>query len=225
MSMILQNIREISSRKYEVSADGESFVLSAGELYELGLPPVIPGEEPIELSDEKSREIYTLLRRKAVRRCGELLKNQDYTEKRLKEKLMGSGIPEQTAEEAVQEMILAHYVDDERFARTFIRSHMADRSRMRICQDLKNRGVDDSVLERAFSGILAEEGEESLRRGELEQCRKLLRSKHYDPSADWQEKQKILASLSRRGYPMDVIREAADDLSGNSRQQMPGSAK
>ena len=46
---------------------------------------------------------------------------------------------------------------------------------------------------------------------ELDQIKKLLVKKHYDPSMDYKDKQKIIAFLLRKGYPMDAIRSAINN--------------
>lgn len=213
--MEIYAIRKLSRHRYEIESDECSFVLSSRDLDELGLHPMEAneeeGEEPLQVSGQLAQRIRDILRLAAIRKCGDLLKLQDYTEKRLRERLLHVGIPESAADAAIQEMKDAHYLDDDRFAQTYIRYHLRDRSQERIRQDLKTRGVTEEIVERAFAAALQEEGEHGLQEREKEQIRQLLTKRHFDPAADWDEQQKQKAYLFRKGYPMELIREVMEE--------------
>ncbi|MCI2048220.1 MAG: recombination regulator RecX [Lachnospiraceae bacterium] len=160
------------------------------------------------------------LRKLALYKCGELLKGQDYTEQRLLRKLTESGFPEDTAREAVSAMAEAHYIDDRRYSENYVALHLRDRSRKRIEQELYERGIAEDLIEAAFrhaecgdTGKEGESGEESgsIAGMEYRQIRRLLDKRGFDPrTATWEERQKIMASLYRKGYPQDLIRRAME---------------
>lgn len=164
-----------------------------------------------EIPEETREELWKKFRRDALRKCGSLLKDMDYTEKSLAGKLAGNGFPEEIVREAVEAMKEAHYVDDRRFAESYLQSHAGSRSRLRLRMDLLNKGISSDLADE----ILAEWEEENGSRifeEEVGQIRELLRKRHYDPAAaNWQETQKTKAFLMRKGYSSEVIRAALQD--------------
>lgn len=218
--MEIYAIRKLSKHRYEVESDEDSFVLSSRDLDELGLHPMEinedEGGEPLQIAPQLAQRIREVLRLAAVRKCGELLKLQDYTEKRLRERLLHAGIPGDAADAAIQEMKDAHYLDDDRFAQTYIRYHLRDRSQERIRQDLRIRGVGEETAESAFAAVLRDEGENELREREKAQIRMLLTKRNFDPASDWNEQQKQKAYLFRKGYPMELIREVMKEAANET---------
>ncbi|MBO5564841.1 MAG: RecX family transcriptional regulator [Lachnospiraceae bacterium] len=157
-----------------------------------------------EVSPEIWEEICLTLRKDCLSKSADLLKSQDYTVARLKKKLREASFPAPVIDEAVAEMEEAGYLDDRRYAESFLRAHMGDRSFLKLRQDLKDRGVSGAVIEEAFAGA---EDEGILSNQEEEQIRKILSKKGFDKeTADWEEKQKMMAALYRRGFSSETIR-------------------
>jgi len=146
-------------------------------------------------------------KKECLRKCGTLLAQRDYTCARLREKLLRGGYEEEIADEVIESLKEAHYVDDARYARNFIEAHRGDRSRLRIRKDLEDRGVPSDIISEA----VREEFEESGDAAEIRQIRKLMEKRKFDPeSADWNEKQKVQAYLYRKGYAASAVRAAMD---------------
>ena len=144
-------------------------------------------------------------KKECLKKCGVLLAQRDYTCARLREKLLGSGFEEETADEVIGSLKEAHYIDDARYARNFIEAHRGDRSRLRIRKDLEDRGVPSEIISEA----MVEEFEENGDSAEIRQIRKLMEKRKFDPgSADWNEKQKMQAYLYRKGYAASAVRAA-----------------
>jgi regulatory protein len=161
------------------------------------------------------------LRSMVLRKCGELLKSQDYTEQRLRMKLRTARFPEETIDAAVEAMKKAHYIDDTRYAENYVKYHFKDRSRRRIEQDLQERGIAEEIIQAAFQNMTAAAGEmqneensvSPMDTAEIEQIQVLLRKKQYDPeTTGWEEKQKIMAFLYRKGYSQENIRCAMQSM-------------
>ena len=214
--MVILSITAKSKRMYEVKTDGESFVLTAEELYRFGLHETAPLSErdrseisALEVPEETRQEIYASLRKRALAKSGDLLKNQDYSRKKLMEKLILAGFPSSVAEATVRSLEDAHYVDDLRLAVSYVRCHLSDKSRARILNDLMKKGISEETSGKALAEVLEEEGgEDALLKKETEQIQMLLTKRHYDPeTADFNEKQKTMAFLYRKGFPADLIRQ------------------
>lgn len=178
--------------------DGESFVLSSSKALRLGM------EEGEDLSEETYGEILQSLHKACMQRCGILLGSRDYSEQRMREKLRDAGYPGSVVDNAVEKLRKAGYLDDRRFAQSYVRSHMRDRSRLRIMRDLAEKGISEPVIEEAFAALGEEENVDDAQK---EQVLRLLRKRGFDPgAASYEERQKTMAFLHRKGYPADLIR-------------------
>lgn len=182
--------------------DGESFVLSSSKVSRLGF------EEGGEIEAETYEEIMKSLRAACMQRCGTLLGSRDYSEQRLREKLSDAGYPASVVEDAVGKLHRAGYLDDRRYACSYVRSHLNDRSRLRIMRDLADRGISGTDIEEAFAEVGREE---DLEKAQREQVLRLLRKRGFDSDrATYEEKQKTMAFLHRKGYSTDLIRRITD---------------
>lgn len=170
----------------------------------------VPEEErsPLSITASRWQEILTQLRGEALRRCGDLLGKKDYSRAGLESKLEADGYPKEIREQVLTELTDAHYLDDRRLAQNYIRGHLRDKSKTRIRQDLQQKGISAEDMEEAFACV-AEETDMEFE--QLTQIRRLLEKKHYDPEqATWEEKQKVMAFLYRRGFSQDMIRRGMD---------------
>ncbi len=156
----------------------------------------------------RDRSAETDLRKDALQRCGALLASRDYSEAKLREKLRGDEYPEDVIDGVIGELKEAHYVDDARIAGQYVRLHLADRSVERIKQDLYRMGIDREIAEDALREAAEEIDPQA---AQEEQIRALLAKRRYPgEAADPAEKQKTMAFLYRKGYPIDLIRHVLD---------------
>jgi len=137
---------------------------------------------------------------KAKKRAMRLLQMQDRTESKLRDKLKEDGYPESVIDLAVDYVTSFHYLDDRRYAATYIRYKQGQKSKLQLKMDLRKKGVSDGDIELALS----EEYEDC----DLDKIRHLLEKKHYDPeNMDFKEKQRIMAYVLRRGFDMSDIKK------------------
>lgn len=193
-------------RKITVCSDGQtySFILPARDIRMLHL---CQGED---LDTAQWEEVLSVLRKGCLQRSADLLSRQDYSRLKLREKLLIS-YPEFVTDPVLDELERAHYVDDGRFARSFVRSHMHEKSRMRMRQDLVRRGIDEDLAAGAVAEIFRE-AKESGEDPEREQIRRILKKKGFDAGeTDWQQRQKIMASIYRRGFSPEKIRSVMQE--------------
>ncbi|MBQ4373989.1 MAG: regulatory protein RecX, partial [Lachnospiraceae bacterium] len=99
----------------------------------------------LEAGEELSEEAYqrileeTLIPR-AKRRAMHLLEKQDRTRKNLEDKLRESDYPQTAIDAAIAYVESFHYIDDERYARSYVHFHQEGKSKRRIQQDLMQKG-------------------------------------------------------------------------------------
>lgn len=201
--MTTTDIVEFDKKRSKVFIDGEfAFLLYKGELRDYGI------KTGTEISEATYKEIIeTVLYKRCKLRAMNLLQKKDYTTKQLRDKLDEGLYPKELVDEVIEYVKSYKYLDDDRYARDYINYHMSTRSKNRIMQDLMNKGISKDMLIPIMEEQYAEESGDV----ELDQVKALLIKKHYDPdTADFKEKQKIMAFLMRKGFQMSTIRKAMD---------------
>lgn len=199
--MIVTRTEPVNKTKYAVSIDGEfAFVLYKGELRKYGIA------EGKELSQEIYQELLeNVLPRRAKLRCMNLLKSREYTRWQMEEKLRQGKYPPSVIEEAIAYVESFGYINDEAYARRYVETGMETKSRRRLEDDLRRRGIDRSCIEEAFCTVWEEDGLQN----EEAMIKELLRKKHFDAKqADLKEKRRIQVFLYRKGFSPDKIRKA-----------------
>lgn len=197
--MIVTRLSEVSASRVKVYIDEQSaFVLYKGELRKYGLREGEPIEEKIY-----KELVCEVLPKRAKLRCMNLIKSRDYTREQLKRKLMQGGYPEQVIEEALDYAASERYIDDLRYAESFIVCSHERKSRRRIENDLLQKGISAETIANAW---MQWEGEGNVQ-DEEEQIKALLVKKHFDvKTADRKELQKMYTFLARKGFEGDKIR-------------------
>ena len=141
----------------------------------------------------------------ALEKAVALLAMQEQSSAKLREKLLLGGYPEKIVEEALEYVASFHYVDDLRFALDFIRCHQGDRTRLRMEQDLRGKGISGDVISQAFLAWEEEGGVQD----EAGMIQKLFRKRGFDPeTATTSEQNREYAFLMRKGFSPDSVRNA-----------------
>lgn len=198
--MLVTDIVDVSKTRSKVFIDGSfAFVLYKGELRKYHI------EKEKELAETDYMELVEkVLPKRAKLRSMNLLQSREYTEKQLKDKLLQGGYPEQIAEEALEYVKSYHYIDDDRYAATYIEYHAESKSRQRIIQDLMRKGISKECIETQWQK--AEELGVSV--NEEKMILEILEKKNYvDKEADMKERQKMYAFLLRKGFSCEKIRK------------------
>lgn len=180
--------------KAQVSFDEkEALILYISEIKKLGM------EEQMFVSEELyHRLFYEIVGKRAIKRAMYLLEKMDRTEEQLRKKLLEGGYPNELVEEAIAYVKSYHYIDDERYARTFIRLNQDRRSIGRMKMDLFAKGISSDTIDRAIN-----EEYETLPETLIQ---KLIEKKNFDPdTATRQETAKMYQYLFRKGFSRDEI--------------------
>lgn len=196
--MTVTDIVEISKSRLRIFIDNEAaFVLYKGEIKNMNI------KKGGELSEESLRCIMDeLLVKRAKLRCMNLLKSRDYTKHQLTEKLRQGFYPEMVIEKAIDYAMSYGYIDDMRYAVAYIRYAGASKSKKQIENDLMKKGVSKQDISNAYLQC----GEEDVLVAEEELIEKFLLKKHFNNnSATFEERQKMIAFLYRKGFSLDRI--------------------
>ncbi len=198
--MVVTDIVEYTKSRYKVYIDQEfSFFFYKGKLriYGIGKDKEI-GEEAY---NQLMREV---LPKRAKLRSMNLLKSREYTRSQLADKLRQGLYPEDVIEEALNYVASYKYIDDDRYALSYIRYHSESKSKKSIDLSLMKKGVNKDTIRRAWI-IWEEEGN---CQDETIQIRRLLEKRKFDSvNADVKEIQRTYAFLMRKGFNPDSIRK------------------
>ncbi|MBR1566808.1 MAG: regulatory protein RecX [Oscillospiraceae bacterium] len=152
-----------------------------------------------ELDDREMEALIRDSRRALMReRALELVSQRQMSAKELNRKLRDKGADEETAEYCVQWILERGLIDEERYAAAIVRHYAAKgygEGRMR--QELIRRGVPRELWEDALEQMPED----------TSKLDRLVASKLRDPE-DRDAVRKLSASLYRRGYSGEEIREA-----------------
>lgn len=207
--MTVTEIRPVTKQKYQIEVEGHSpFVLYKGEVFRYHI------EKDREISPEIYREIIEeVLTKRAKLRALHLLEQGDRTKKDLEEKLLKNGYPPEAVEAALAYVESFHYIDDKRYALSYIQNQSGRKGRARIQMELRRKGVPQEYIDQAFQEMEEETDTEAV-------IRELVQKKRRGQGPmDEKEKQKLYGFLLRRGFStsdiLSVLREFSEDDEGN----------
>lgn len=130
-----------------------------------------------------------------------ILLHNDRTEWELRDRLQRHGMEEEVIEDAIAYVESFHYIDDRRYAMRFAEIYKESRSIQRIRQDLQKRHIEDSLIEEALEHI-AWDDSIALQK----ELRKMTKGQRdFFDQLSYQEKQKYIARLYRKGFRTDAI--------------------
>ncbi len=200
--MIVLSIEEAGRGRFRCTAeDGRVFILTGRELAHTG---AAVREGSAFLEEKAFGELMDYLYRKALGRCGNLLAGMDYPKRKLEEKLERDGYPRDIRERVIKELAGARYLDDSRYAANYVASGLSSKSLSRIRMELQEKGIDRDMIDEAAALAAKDTDIPGMERAQI---RAFLTKKHYDPeNCSFEEKQKLMAALFRRGYSAGLIR-------------------
>ncbi len=193
----VNNYEALGKGRYRVAFDnGVSCVLYRSEAAQLSI------EAQCSLTDENyDYLINEIVGKRAKKRAMHILEQMDRTEHQLREKLAKGEYPQECIDSAVEYVKKYRYLDDERFASSYVRYHQEKLSRQQLSVKLSQKGVDRDIIAEALEmEYEADDGEK---------IRNLLSKRHFDPdNTDRQENNKIYQYILRRGFKSsDILKE------------------
>ena len=153
-------------------------------------------------SEEEKDELL-----KAKKRAMLILQHNDRTEWELTDKLSKAGFSDEAVNEAVEYVRSFHYIDDERYAKRFVEIYHESRSIQRLRQDLYKRHVSEEYIELALENIDYDDSA-ALKR----QFEKLGIDAEKASELSYEESQKLVAKLYRKGFSVGSIKNMLSDL-------------
>lgn len=205
--MTVTDIRDYKKGRYEIFLNDEAaFVLYKSELKTYGI------KIGVELSDEAIDDIKTnVLTKRAKKRAMNLLMKNDMTEMKLRNKLLDGGYSIDIANEAVNYVKGYHYIDDRRYAMSFISCKSSTDSKNTIKRKLVEKGVPKDIIDSCIEEFYVED--ELNINTERELIKKLALKKIRNiETFDYEQKQKLIASLMRKGFTFYDVENVINEL-------------
>ena len=130
----------------------------------------------------------------------------EHCEKEMRDKLKRWGIDESAQDRIIQRLINERYIDDERYARAFVKDKIRYNKwgRRKVQQALWLKHIDPEIQQRVLNEINDSEY--------LNVLRPLLRQKRKTVKAesDYELNQKLVRFALGRGFTFDIIRQCLD---------------
>ncbi len=199
--MTVTDITPITKSRYRIVLNEEiTFVLYKGEMNRLNIRR---GEEVMK--DTYLHIFHEILPKRAKLRCMNLLQTKDYTHRQLEDKLKQGEYPKEIIEDAIAYVESYGYVDDEKYVRDFIEYNISKKCGMLRENDLMRMVIRWELIDKIFDELK----EDGMEIDEITMIRELMLKKNYNfQSATYEEKRKMYAFLSRKGFCSDVIGRA-----------------
>jgi regulatory protein len=135
-----------------------------------------------------------------------------HAHKDLRRRLVQKQHPAAAVDAALERLTTQGMLDDRRFAEHFAATRAASgRGAIRLVQDLRRQGVDPEVAREAVTAALAAEciDEQALLRGVAQR-----RAQQLGALPLVAKRRRLVAFLSRRGYPGEEIRKVVEEVLG-----------
>lgn len=199
--MIVTLIEPVDSKKSKIYLDGEyAFMLYASEIRRYSI------REQEKINPDVLQEVKEGIYKRAKLKTMDLLKRSDRTVAELRNKLKTSGFREDAIEVAISYVDNYGYIDDYRYASNYIRLKKSVKSKRALQYDLANKGVEKQIIDRCMEEEFSHEDEE-------EAVKKMILKKTNCPKdLPPEKKQKIIASICRKGFSYEVIRRIWKDF-------------
>ena len=208
--MRITAVERLTHRLNGVSVDGEpAFVLSDRELVRYGIA------QDSDITPELYEKIISETEVPRVRiKVLNLLASMDRTEAELRRYLRKNHTSERIIDDTVQYLKSAHYLDDDRYTDSFIRSRIGSMSRREIWNRLAQKGIGKDSFDRIYEEccddiIRPGESQSPERKAAVKALGKKIGTR---TTLDPREKMKVFAYMFRKGFGRSDILAAFDCL-------------
>lgn len=205
---VLFRLQEGSKERFDLLVDGEKWREVHRAIFgkQPSLPPVGTEEElqaAFDLFEYQRVKGYVLWR----------LSVQSYHSEQLAKLLHLRLVQGQTVERVLQEYKEKGFLDDEAWLQSFVRTRRKRYAIPALVAQLRAKGLSPHTLQ-----FLAEEWDDG--ESDIASIQHLLQTRYrLRDLSDYKSKQKVVASLLRKGYSLDRIRIALHRLQSNLRSK------
>lgn len=124
------------------------------------------------------------------------LARREHSRFELGRKLDQAGFAPEEIAPVLDEFEQKNWLSDQRFAESYVADHQARYGAIKLAHELRQRGIDDAIIEGVLHNNLGEE---------LERAREIWRKKFGSPPTTPAEKAKQMRFLQSRGFSLHTI--------------------
>lgn len=152
------------------------------------------------ISEQKLEEIQTQSEKQsAYLKVLKLISTRYKTQKEVERYLYDNGYLSQTVYYCISKLMEYHYIDDERYVESYISAHKSSNGRLKIKQELMQKGVAESIIDNALASEGFVQDDEIL----------ALAEKYMKNKDDTKENYvKLFRHLMSKGFQYDEIKNA-----------------
>jgi regulatory protein len=199
--MVVTRFEELEQSKVKVYIDEEYAFL----LYKKDIKRYKLEDGSVITSELYDKIIVDTVFRRAKQKAVAILQYMDRTEQELRKKLYEVGYTSSIIDRTLSYVNEYGYLDDERYAAAFVRSKMKTKSKLVIKTKLIQKGISKDIIDCIF---MLEYGDGEQEDPELIAIKKAISKKTKTPEdLTYEEKQKLLASLYRKGFDLSKIKQ------------------
>lgn len=202
--MIITRLEELNKSKVKVYIDYEyAFLLYQKDIahYKLAVESEI---DELLYEEIISKTVFFRAKQKALA----LLKFMDRTELELRNKLKEAGYTDEIVDKTIAYINGYGYLDDERLTSSYVRNRMNTKSKLMIKMELQQKGVNSDIIDQVFHEEYENENHED---AELTAIKKVIAKKvKSTENLEYEEKQKLIASLYRKGFDISKIKQVLE---------------
>ena len=206
--MVVTDIKDYKKGRYEIYLNDEfAFILYKSELKTYGV------KVGADLSNETLSEINdNVLAKRCKKRAMNLLIKGDMTEIKLRTKLADGKYADDIIDQAIDYVKSYHYIDDRRYAMSFISMKASIDSKNTIKRKLIEKGVSKDIIDSCIEEYYVED--ELNRNCERDLIERLILKKCKNLSGlEYSDRQKLIASIMRKGFSYYDVEAVLSELS------------
>jgi regulatory protein len=215
MEYLVTDIKDITAKKKLVYINYEpAFAIYAGEVFKLKI------KTDTYIPENVYDEIIELLTKRSLTRALHLFKDRDYTEHEIRAKLTKGYYPEKCIETTVEYLKENKFIDDVRYAGSYISFRAESNSRRVIEGKLRQKGISALDIEAAYSQYSDDNAVDDAA-SEYTALVNILGKKLKGRSVSeftYEERQKLIGYMGRKGFSYDLILKAFNEFLDNEQE-------
>lgn len=130
------------------------------------------------------------------------------TQKQVEDKLKDKEYEEKTVNRIVDFLKEYNFIDDDNYAKLFIKDKIKNQGKNKIKYTLKQKGVNESIINETLCAI----DEDTELQSAIDQCRKKYKNLSQRELDKIKLKSKLYSYLSYRGYNYSIVMKAIDEV-------------
>lgn len=203
--MFVTSVTRIDSRRQKVTLDNEYvFSLYNSEIRKYNIEVDASIDEAF-INMLENEILYPRAKDRALY----ILERSDKTKKQIVDKLKESYYPECIINKVTNFLMNYGYIDDVRFAENYVKMKRTSKSRRKIEGELIQKGISIEIIKNSF--------DDSMDDYEFDVLMKLLnKSKYKMMIYDKNNRQKVFASMLRRGFSYEQITRCIEKIQINT---------